>query len=116
MFIAAKRFGAGRQKDKIALILDTHEYQYRASLSDISGQDIAVHKGDPKTAIRQVRDWLNTCSTGSHSLPGGVHINKQYERFSEQIDAASSKMNLDTAELTYADMCRAIESWLKDNG
>jgi len=65
MFFAAKRFGAGQQKRKVALVLDEKGYRYRNSLSDISGQDISIHKGIAKTAIRQIRDWLDTCQGGN---------------------------------------------------
>lgn len=115
MFFAAKRFGSDRQKQKIALILDSRAYRYRASLSDISGQDIAVHNGVQGKAIGQVRDWLNTCRRKSDSLPGGEFIGKQYRQFSRQLPAASKALKLDANKLTYADICRAIESWLKDN-
>jgi hypothetical protein len=115
VFFAAKRFGTGRQKSKIALILDKKAYRYRESLSDISGQDISVHKGIPKTTIRQIRDWLDTCQKGKYSLPGGDHINKQYQRFSRNLPAASKNLKLKASELTYPDTCRAIEAWLRDN-
>ncbi len=115
MFFAAKSFGSGPQKQKIALVLDERGYRYRSSLSDISGQDIAVHKGSPKTAIRLIREWLNTVPQAKHSLPGGDHIAKQYLAFSRQLPAASRKLNLIAGELTYPDICRAIEAWLKDN-
>jgi hypothetical protein len=115
MFFAAKRFGVGRQKRKIALILDMRGFRYRESLSDISGQDIAIHKGNATTAIRQIRDWLNACQRPRSPLPGGDHISRQYRRFSRQMPAAAKKQRLAAGELTYADVCRAIESWLKDN-
>jgi hypothetical protein len=115
MFFAAKRFGSGQQKRKVALVLDTSGYRYRASLSDISGQDIAIHKGIAKTAIRQIRDWLDSYQRVKNSLPGGDYINRQYSKFSRQLPAASKKQKLNARELTYADICRAMESWLKDN-
>jgi hypothetical protein len=115
MFFAAKRFGSGRQKNKNALVLDRRGFRYRASLSDISGQDISVHKGSTKTVICHVRDWLDTGRQGPISLPGGNHINNQFNKFSRQLLAASKRIRLNASELTYADLCRAIESWLKDN-
>ena len=115
MFFAAKHFGSGRQKRKIALVLDKRGYRYRASLSDISGQDISVHKGIAKIAIRQIRDWLDTCQRAQYSLPGGDHINKQYQKFSRQLPTASKNLKLNDGELTYPDICRSIEAWLKDN-
>ncbi len=115
LFFGAKRFGSRLQKQKIALVLDHGGYRYRAALSDISGQDIAVHKGNATIAIRQVRDWLDTCRQSRNSLPGGDHIAKQYTIFSRQLPVRSNGLKLNVSELTYADICRAIEAWLKDN-
>jgi hypothetical protein len=115
MFLAAKRFGSSQQKQKIALVLDKRGYRYRASLSDISGQDIAIHRGVAKKAIREIRDWLDTSRGVPSSLPGGDYISRRYYKFSRQLPAASKKLKLDARELTYADLCRAIEAWLRDN-
>ena len=117
LFFGAKRFGAGQQKRKVALILDKTSYRYRNSLSDISGQDISIHGGIAKSAIREVRDWLSACQAGkSSTLPGGDHINGQYQRFSRDLPEASKRRKLNASELTYPDTCSAIEAWLKDNG
>ena len=115
MFLAAKRFGSGQQKRKMALVLDEREYRYRDALSDISGQDIAIHKGNARTAIRRVRDWLDTCQRLPNPLPGGDHISRRYYEFSRQLPAASIKQKLNARKLTYADTCRAIGAWLRDN-
>ena len=72
-----------------------------------------------KEALRsrsaRVRDWLDTCRQSRNSLPGGDHIAKQYTIFSRQLPARSNGLKLNVSELTYADICRAIEAWLKDN-
>jgi hypothetical protein len=115
MFLAAKTFGSSQQKQKIALVLDKGGYRYRAALSDISGQDIAVHRGVAKKAIRETRNWLDTSRRVKDSLPGGDYISRRYYKFSRQLPAASKKQKLDARELTYADLCRAIETWLKEN-
>lgn len=115
LFVAAKSFGAGRHKQKVALILDQGGYRYRDALSDISGHDISVHDDDPKKAIRHVRNWLDTWQTGPASLPGGEYISDQYEKFCEHLPIASATLKLKADQLTYADTCRAIEAWLKNN-
>jgi hypothetical protein len=115
LFVAAKSFGTGRQKRKVALILDRSGYRYRDALSDISRQDISFHESDPRKAIREVRNWLDTCQSGSYSLPGGAHIGDQYQSFCEHLPTACAGMKLSPDQLTYADICRAIEAWLKDN-
>lgn len=115
LFLAAKSFGTGEQTRKVALILDMDGFRYRNALSDISGQDIAAHGGDPEKAIHEVRNWLDTGRARTSSLPGGAYIIKRYEEFSRNLPSASAKQKLDAANLTYADLCRAMESWLKDN-
>lgn len=115
LFLAAKSFGAAQQRRKVALILDSGDYRYREALSDVSGQDIATHGGSSAKAIHEVRDWLDTCRREKTSLPGGKYTNAQYEKFTRQLPSASKKYKLDAEKLTYADLCRAMESWLKDN-
>jgi hypothetical protein len=115
LFLAAKSFGAGQQARKVALILDKDGYRYRDALSDISGHDIAAHGGDAEKAIREVRNWLDTGRDHARSLPGGAYITSQYQKFAGDLPSASARQKLDAASLTYADLCRAMESWLKDN-
>jgi len=115
LFLASKSFGSGKQKRKNALILDDSSYRYQKALSDISGQDIALHKGSPKKAICEVRDWLDTCQSRTYSLPGGEHIHAEFKKFSKQLPSASAAIKLNANRLTFSDICRAIESWLKDN-
>jgi hypothetical protein len=115
MFLAAKGFGRGQQKRKVALILDEDSFRYRAALSDLSGQDIANHKGQERLTIREVRDWLDASHRGKASLPGGDYIWLQYRKFSKYLPVASADQKLDFRKLTYADICRAIESWLETN-
>jgi hypothetical protein len=115
LFLAAKSFGTGQQRRKVALILDSGDYRYREALSDISGQDIASHGAVAEKAIHEVRDWLDSSRGGPRSMPGGSYVSKQYERFGRDLPSASKKLKLDADKLTYADLCRAMESWLKDN-
>jgi hypothetical protein len=115
LFLAAKAFGSNQQKNKVALIFDSEGYRYRKSLSDISGQDIAIHDGKPEKAIHEVRNWLDNCQRGDASLPGGSHIVDMHRSFMEQLPAASEKIKLKADELTYADVCRSMERWFKDN-
>ena len=115
LFLADKSFGSRQQASKIALILDKERYRYRDALSDISGQDIAAHGGNPEKAIHEVRNWLDSSRRHANSLPGGAYITSRYEKFERNLPSASEKQKLDVASLTYADLCRAMESWLKDN-
>jgi hypothetical protein len=115
LFLAAKNFGMEIQKRKVALIIDSDIYRYRDALSDISGHDIANHGGNTEKAIHEVRNWLDSNRGGTIPLPGGTHISKQYNEFRHELPSASKKLKLDAKRLTYADLCRAMEAWLKDN-
>ena len=115
LFLGAKRFGSKEQNRKAALILDRRAFRYRASLSDISGFDIEIHKASPQAAIRQVRDWLDSFSRHQASLPGCDFIGGQYRRFLRQLPGAVKKFRLNPDQLTYADLCRTMEAWLRED-
>ncbi|WP_373495117.1 hypothetical protein [Aquiflexum sp.] len=58
MDIGCKRFGNQIYKDKSFLIFDKEHYRYQKALSDISGNDIQIHKDIPEKALRHVRNWI----------------------------------------------------------
>ena len=70
MFLGAKRFGSGEQREKISLILDRESFRYQKYISDLAGQDIRAHGQDPREAIRIVRNWLSNAWPEA-PLPGG---------------------------------------------
>lgn len=115
LFMAAKRFGQGKQKRKTALVLDSDAYRYRAALSDISGQDIASHNGSPELAIAKVRDWLDASDRDRASLVGGDFIAEKFSAFAERLPTACRALQLNPEKLTFPDLCRAIEAWLVEN-
>jgi hypothetical protein len=112
LFMAAKRFGRGRQKSKLALVLDKDPRRYRDALSDFSGQDISCHEGKPELAIAQVRDWLDASNRSQDSLAGGDSIVLKFKKFSAQLPKACRKQRLNPKKLTFPDLCRAVEAWL----
>ena len=58
-------------KSKQALILDCSPYRYQKFMSDIAGQDIHCHEGDPHLAVREVVNWLRAY-TRLANVPGGA--------------------------------------------
>jgi hypothetical protein len=68
LFLGAREFGTGKQKQKRALILDVESYRFQKFCSDISGQDIKAHEGSADKAIRAIRNWLATTLDGSITL------------------------------------------------
>jgi hypothetical protein len=114
LFLGCKRFGGTKHRNKACLILDREPYRYRASMSDISGQDIAWHEGNPKRAILKVRDWLTTAS-GIKGQPGGQQIMDDFERFERDLPELCQQLKRQPAELTFGDFVEVVEIWLESS-
>lgn len=108
--MGAKRFGDGRQKSKKALILDSEPHRYQAAISDISGQDIKSHGGDPEEVIRCVRNWLSTQSRRAN-LPGATYIIERYRQYEADLPAICEKLRLNPSELEFNDLWETIVEW-----
>jgi hypothetical protein len=115
LFLGAKRFGTGKQKQKNCLVMDVDRYRYQKFISDIAGQDIAAHGGDSTRAVRVVRDWLSDAGGKSVRLPGGAAIAQRYAIFRSVLPAACAKVALDHDALTFNDYVIQVEEWLKTN-
>lgn len=115
LFLGAKRFGRGIQRQKSCLILDVERFRFQKFISDIAGQDISGHGGDIARAIKIVRDWLNDAMTASTTIPGGARIASRYEMFRNELPASCEKLHLKVDELTFNDYVVQVEEWLKLN-
>jgi hypothetical protein len=113
MFLAAKRFGAGRQRQKVCLILDSIPYRYQQFISDIAGQDIQVHNNSAQEAITVVRNWLRSASR-SKVLPGGMEIYRRFQLFEKELPTLCAELKLQRDELTFNDSASVISDWLRD--
>jgi hypothetical protein len=114
MFLAAKRFGAGRHRKKVCLILDSAPYRYQQFISDIAGQDIQVHQNEAKEVITVIRNWLRSASR-TKNLPGGLEIFRRFQAFEQDLPALCLKSRLARTELTFNDSVSIIADWLRDN-
>ncbi len=114
MFLAAKRFGTGKQRRKVCLVLDTMPYQYQQFISDIAGQDIQVHNNSAREAITVVRNWLRNASR-STILPGGMEIYRRFQLFEQKLPALCVELKVQRNELTFNDSVSIISNWLRDN-
>jgi hypothetical protein len=112
LFLGCRRFGPTNQNKKRTLILDSDQYRYRQFISDISGQDIRAHGGDPEKAIREVRDWLQATSRRS-GLAGGGEIVERYRRFQVDLPAICVALSLEPDKLTFLDLSTTIADWVR---
>ena len=109
--LGCKRFGSKTHNRKACLILDSEPYRYRASISDISGQDIHAHEGDPERAIAEVRNWLASVSDVK-GLPGGAEVAERYSRFKTDLPKICKEQKRRPKDLTFGDFLEAVEIWL----
>lgn len=114
LFLGAKRFGDGNQKDKRLIILDSERFRYRKSISDISGQDIECHNGNTDEAITCVRNWLRAVSKRK-TIPGPSHIQDRYNQYTADLPAICAKLRYDAGELTFNDLWETMVEWQKAN-
>lgn len=114
LFLGCKRFGETTQQKKGCLILDIEKYRYRNFLSDIAGQDIHAHGGEPEKAIAEVRDWLSSASK-RNGLPGGQAIVDRYVKFRAELPDLCGKLKRHEDSLTFSDLSEMISLWLQAN-
>jgi hypothetical protein len=112
LFLGCQRFGSPNQSKKRILILDRDQYRYRAFISDISGQDIRAHAGEPERAIREVRDWLRVASNRAR-LPGGAEVIRHYQTFRSALPGLCEALALELDRLTFTDLSKVISDWLE---
>jgi hypothetical protein len=112
--LGARLFGTGRHRRKRALILEAESHRYDAALSDISGQDIAVHANDPAEAIRRVRNWLSEHRMPPEPpLPGAAAMQGDYQSFQTEVDTLLAARRLDPLdELPHSDFLFAVRDWI----
>lgn len=115
MFLGAKRYGRPEHKRKSCLILDIERYRYQKFISDIAGQDIASHGGDPTQAIRIVRDWLSNATPKPLRVPSGRTIAARYKTFRVDLPVMCEANNSHPDELTFNDYLLHLEEWLTAN-
>lgn len=92
------------------LILGHNLNHHRDSMSDLAGNDISVHKNDPKTAITLVRNWLDQFSDSK--CIGGMEIYKMYLNFRKYLPEICQADKISTEELTYSNYVSFVSDWL----
>lgn len=116
LFLGAKRFGAGKQKQKVCLILDREPYRYQQYCSDIAGQDIRAHAGDPAHVVASVRDWLRNALRDSGSMiPGGTRMAQRYAAFRAELPRMCGRLHLEPRELIFRDYAALVVGWTQEN-
>jgi hypothetical protein len=114
LFLGCKRYGSPRDRRKACLVLDRERYRYQRFISDIAGQDVESHGGDPQRAVSAVRSWLSTSSRRA-GIPGGTTIWNRFRRFRSDLPDMAAEGLLAVEELTFVDRTQLISNWLLAN-
>jgi hypothetical protein len=113
LFLGAKSFSEQpKQKKKRCLILDSEPYRYQKFISDIAGQDIRSHRGEPMEALKQTRNWLATVS--NRKLPGTVETEHFYHDFCRDLPEILVKLALRPEDVQFVEYVKVAMEWLKD--
>lgn len=112
LYLGAREFGTGRQKQKRSLILDVEKYRFQKFCSDISGQDIKAHEGSADKAIRAVRNWLATTLDGSVLLPSAAKVAERYNSFLADLPSVCAPLHLDPDDLQFVELRTLVEEWV----
>lgn len=116
IFLGAKRYGRGEQKMKLCLILDREKYRYQQYCSDIAGQDLRSHDGNPHQVITVVRNWLRNASTDADAIvPSGSRMAERYELFRNELPLMCNELSLDHRDLIFNDFTTLLSGWLREN-
>lgn len=115
LFLGASRFGDARHKRKSCIIFDREPYRYQKFLSDIAGQDIVSHGGDPATIVRAIRNALATAMPPDVMLHSGKLMAERYTVFRRDLPRVCAALRLDHRDLGHRDLAVVLTAWLQAN-
>lgn len=114
--IGCRYYGDSSLQSKCCLILDKERYRYQKVLSDISGNDIQAHYGDPEQLIKKIRNWLQT-SCGL-KLPSGNHLWQLFNEFYTAFVVSCCDAGYDEAdmnEMPVSEYVNYVKDWADKN-
>lgn len=114
-FLAIRQYAGGEHRRKTCLILEREPDTYRQYCSNIAGQDIRAHFGNPELAVRAARDMLASARRPAVLLPGAPRIMERYHLFRAELPESCTRVHLDEASLSFFDYAMLVSEWLADN-
>lgn len=111
VFLGAKKYGGSKHRQKSCIIFDRERFRFQRYISDIAGQDIHAHNGDPSILIRELATWLRTHSRDA-DIPGGVAIADEFATFTVALPQIYLARQLDPAEVTFGDYTEIVVRYL----
>ncbi|WP_043321020.1 hypothetical protein [Microbulbifer sp. HZ11] len=114
IFLGAKKYGNSDQKRKLCMVLDKEPWRYQIFLSDIAGQDIRSHNGDPEESIKVVSAWLRNANP-KRKISGGTEIVRRYREFREELPELCKAAKIKPKEMTFNDYTQFVAAWLEQD-
>lgn len=114
IFMGAKKYGNPDQKKKVCMILDKEPWRYQIFLSDIAGQDIKAHNGEPEESIKLVSNWLRNANP-KRRISGGAEIVRRYRKFRATLPELCKAAKIKPQEMTFNDYCQFVSAWLEQD-
>ena len=110
--LGCRYFGEGALVTKQCLILERDRFRYQRVLSDISGNDIRAHNGEPEALVRQVRNWLQV--VGGGKLPSGSQVWKRFSLFQSHVALLFARLHYtrdDVSSLEFTEFLQFVREW-----
>ena len=111
VFLGAKYYGKGDQKQKRCIVFDVERYRFQRFISDLAGQDIHAHKANERILIEELAAWLRE-QDRDPKVPGGRAIAGEYELFKAELPLICRALALDIEELTFGDFSGIVAQYL----
>lgn len=111
LFLGAKKFGNRRQNVKTCIVFDTERFRFQRFLSDIAGQDIHAHGGEPDRLIERLAAWLRDKSNDP-LVPGGRQIAREFIRFQKLLPNFCARRQIEPDELTFGDLTTLVAAYI----
>lgn len=114
LFLGARQYGAREQREKRCLVLDHEPARFRDTLSDIAGQEVREHGGDPHRAMAAVRRLL-AAARGATIVPRTEVVSERYEAFRGELPSLCHRLHLRAETLEFFELRTITQEWLKGN-
>ena len=105
--LGCRKFGRERLRGKQCLVLEKERYRYQRVLSDLSGNDIRAHGGDPQRLVLEVRSWLRVATR--MRLLSGTDIWHRFNKFGDYLEAALGELRFSRAEIARLEVVEFLE-------
>lgn len=117
VFFGAHRFGDKHQQLKSSLLLVDDIDKFRKCCSNLGGVDPVAHGGDPREAIKAVRDWVKTeMGDEANKIDFSWAMQDRFDRFHRFLLAFCAENKEHPDNLLFKDLCEIVSQWLiRDN-